>query len=133
MDNKFDATKYPDFAQENSGSGILKIQSFIGDQAYPIEDVDIEISKDVNGQRLVFFTGKTNSSGIIDDISLPAKPAKENVQSVEDITYTTYNVKAIGPITQSVREYEVAIYDGLKVIQSIRFPLVNQIESDKNE
>ena len=134
MNNKtFDTDKYPDFANENSGVGTLKIQAFIADQAYPVENVDIEISKEINGDKVTFFTGKTNSSGIIDDIYLPAKPAKDNVESVEDITYTTYNIKATGPRTKAVREYEISIFDGMKVIQSVKFPIVGQQESDNNE
>lgn len=134
MNNKtFDTEKYPDFTNSNSGVGTLKIQAFVADQAYPVENVDIEISKEINGDKVIFFTGKTNSSGIIDDIYLPAKPAKEDIESVEDIVYTNYNLKATGPKTKTIREYEIAIFDGMKVIQSVKFPIVGQQESDNNE
>lgn len=59
MNNKtFDTEKYPDFTNSNSGVGTLKIQAFVADQAYPVENVDIEISKEINGDKVIFLPGK---------------------------------------------------------------------------
>ena len=63
---------YPAFAKQNSDVGYLKVQAFMADQAIPIPDVEILITKEIEGNIVVFFRGYTDSSGIIDNITLPA-------------------------------------------------------------
>ncbi|MBO5376523.1 MAG: hypothetical protein J6A52_06680, partial [Bacilli bacterium] len=76
---------YFDFIEENSGEGLLKVQAFTANQAYPLEGVNIEVYKNINGKNVLFFSGVTDTSGIIDNIVLPAKPSILDVNSVEDI------------------------------------------------
>jgi len=121
---------YFDFVEENSGSGILKIQAFTANQAYPLKDVKIEVFKDVNGKKVLFFSGVTDDSGIIDDIVLPTKPGIVDVNSVDDIVYTNYEVVATYPKSNIKRVYEISIFDNLKVIQPIRIPILNLVEGD---
>ena len=85
----FDAQKYPDFVKENTGVGLLKIQVFTANQAFPLEGVNIVISRVIDGDKVIFFTGATDSSGIIDNINLPTKASKADVLSPEDIILIT--------------------------------------------
>ena len=121
---------YFDFVEENSGEGFLKVQAFTANQAYPLKDVKIEVFKDVNGQKVLFFSGITDDSGIIDDIVLPTKPGIVDVNSVDDIVYTNYDVIATYPKSNVRREYEISIFDNLKVIQPIRIPILNLVDGD---
>lgn len=130
-ENIFERSKYPTFSKDNPGSGLLKIQVFTANQAFPIKDVKIKITKDIDGENVIFYEGVTNDSGIIDDISLPTKKAKENIESFEDIIYTTYVVSAEYPKTNTTQQYNVSVFDDLKVIQPIRFSSVS--EGDSNE
>ena len=123
---------YFDFIEENNALGTLKVQAFTANQAYPLKGVNIEVFKDINGKNVLFFSGVTDDSGIIDDISLPTKPSKEEIESADDIVYTTYKVVATYPKSNVRREYELAIFDNLKVIQPIRIPIINLIEGDQN-
>ena len=124
------SSDYFDFVGENSGKGTLKIQAFTANQAYPLKDVKIEVFKDVNGQKVLFFSGITDDSGIIDDIVLPTKPGIVDVNSVDDIVYTNYDVIATYPKSNVRREYEISIFDNLKVIQPIRIPILNLVDGD---
>ena len=123
---------YFDFIEENSGEGLLKVQAFTANQAYPLEGVNIEVYKNINGKNVLFFSGVTDTSGIIDNIVLPAKPSILDVNSVEDIVFTNYNLVAFYPKSNIKREFEIAIFDKLKVIQPIRIPIMSLIEGEQN-
>lgn len=123
---------YFDFIGENSKTGTLKIQAYTANQAYPLEGVNLEVFKNINDNKVLFFSGVTDDSGIIDGIILPTKPGKVDVTSADDIVYTTYDVVATYPKSNVRREYELAIFDDLKVIQPIRIPILNLVEGDQN-
>ena len=128
-----ESSDYTNFVKENSGEGILKIQAYTANQAYPLEGVDIKIFKEINGNKVIFFSGKTDSSGIIDNINLPARPAKEFVNEKADIVYTVYEIEATYPKNNIKKNYQVSIYDNIKVIQPIRILINTLIEGDGNQ
>lgn len=124
----FTRDKFPEFSLENSGSGILKVQAVATNQAFPLQGVEIEVSKNINGEKVIFFQGVTDSSGIIDQIFLPAKVPKKVVEQASDVIFTTYTVTAKYPYSNLKRVYEVGIFDNIKVIQPIKFSAMNIIE-----
>ena len=111
---------YPEFALENTKTGILKVQVSGANQAFPLSDVEVEIWKEINGDKVVFFKGTTDNSGIIDNIILPAKPSKKDVEEASDIIYTSYILTITYPKNNVTKSYEIGIFDDLKVIQPIR-------------
>lgn len=117
----FDKEKYQSFIDENNGTGTLKVQAFVANQAFPLQGIDVKVFKNIGNDKVIFFEGETDSSGIIDDISLPAVVSKEDVEQASDIIYTIYNIEAINPETKEKKEYEIAVFSDLKIIQSIRF------------
>ena len=121
----FDSEQHPDFTYENNGVGTVKVQVSAANQAFPLEGIEIEISKEINGDEVVFFTGKTNSSGIIDDIYLPAKKGGKNIESANDIIYTTYIITATNPKTDAIKKNDIAVFDGMKIIQPLTFSTIN--------
>lgn len=125
MEEEFNSEKYTDYLKANPGSGLLRVQVFTANQAFPLQDVEIKIYKEIDGKRVVFYTGVTDSSGIIDNISLPTKEVKEVVESALDIVATDYNIEATYPKTGITQNYIVSIYDDLKVIQPIKFSSVS--------
>ncbi len=117
----YDSENFKNFADENTGSGLLKVQVFTANQAVPLKNVDIEIYKNIDNKKVVFFEGITDSSGIIDNISLPTKEMKSDVEDANDIVSTTYNVIAKNINTGVVKEYVIYIFDDVKIIQPIQF------------
>ena len=53
----FSKEQFPEFSLENSGSGILKIQAFATNQAFPLQGVEIEISKIIERRKSNFLSG----------------------------------------------------------------------------
>lgn len=125
MEEEFNSEKYGDYLKNNSGFGLLRIQVFTANQAFPLQDVEIKVYKDIDGMRVVFYSGVTDSSGIIDNINLPTKKVKKEVESAADIKSTDYVIEARYPKTDVTQEYVVSIYDDLKVIQPIKFSSVS--------
>lgn len=117
----YDSENFKNFADENTGAGLLKVQVFTANQALPLKNVDIEIYKNIDNKKVVFFEGITDSSGIIDNISLPTKEMKSDVEDANDIVSTTYNVIAKNINTGVVKEYVIYIFDDVKIIQPIQF------------
>ena len=108
MEEEFNSKKYGDYLKNNPGLGLLRIQVFTANQAFPLQGVEIKVYKDIDGTRVVFYSGVTNSSGIIDNINS-----------------TDYVIEAGYPKTDVTQEYVVSIYDDLKVIQPIKFSSVS--------
>lgn len=125
MEEEFNSEKYGDYLKNNSGLGLLRIQVFTANQAFPLQDVEIKVYKDIDGMRVVFYSGVTDSSGIIDNINLPTKKVKKEVESAADIKSTDYVIEARYPKTDVTQEYVVSIYDDLKVIQPIKFSSIS--------
>ena len=118
--------EYQDFINENPDMGTLKVQVFTAYGAIPISDTDILISKDIGSYRVVFFRGRTDSSGIIDNISLPAPSV--NVSSYEAPEYTLYNLTAINVLYESIKQYLVGMFGNVKVIQYVKMtPKSNEV------
>lgn len=111
---------YPAFAQKNSATGFLKVQAFMADQAIPISDVEILITKEIGDQIVVFFRGYTDSSGIIDNIVLPAPPDIYNASTETISDFETYDLTAVKESFQTLRKYTIAIFGGLKALQYIK-------------
>ncbi len=132
-DTLYDSKNYPGFANQNTGSGLLKVQVFSANQAFPLKDVAITIYKDIDGKRVVFYEGVTDSSGIIDNISLPTIEMKNDVESSDDIVFTTYNITAKNISTDETKDYVIYIYDDVKIIQPIQFSLTGNSYSGFGE
>ena len=106
---------YKSFINSNSGVGFLKIRAYAASQAVPISGMNVVVSKDIDGNKVVFFEGVTNESGVIEKISLPA-PKMDNDNMVSPVI-TTYDVDT--SYDGESRLYKVNIYDGIYVVQNI--------------
>lgn len=129
----FDKDKYKTFIEENAGEGTLKVQAFVANQAFPLEDINIKVYKNIGNDKVIFFESTTDSSGIIDDIKLPAKLAKEDIEQASDILYTNYEIEAENPESKEKKDYEIAVFSDLKIIQPIRFSNDYLMEEGNNE
>jgi len=124
---------YKNFMNINNGKGILKIEASTANEAYPLKDVEITISKRLDGAKVIFYKGVTNDSGIIDGIVLPTRAMNSEVNDVSDIFFTTYDLVANIPKYDVEKNYDVSIFDNVKVIQPITFPVNDLVEGDSVE
>ena len=106
---------YKSFINLNPGVGFLKIRAYAASQAVPISGMNVVVSKDIDGNKVVFFEGVTNESGIIEKISLPVPKMGSDNLLVPVIT--TYDIDT--SYGEESRLYKVNIYDGIYVVQNI--------------
>lgn len=111
---------YKKFILENPAIGILKVQVFTADQAIPIANAKVSISKVIDQDQVLFFEGLTNDSGIIDNIKLPAPGGEYNTETFEIPKYTTYQLNVSNGDYHTDKKYEVAMFGDIKVLQYIK-------------
>ncbi len=102
---------YEAFLKDHEGHGILKIRVFAGNGIIPLKDVHISISKVIGKEKIIFFEGYTNDSGVVNEIELPAP--KINQQNPKSATYLVESSHH----SYIKKEPSLAfIYDGIKSI-----------------
>ncbi|MDD6404059.1 MAG: hypothetical protein PUG33_08090 [Mollicutes bacterium] len=113
---------YKKFMIENTGRGILNIRASFANQALPITNLKVVVSKEIENYNVIFYEGVTNISGLIEKISLPTPP-KENDDLIAPKN-TTYKITTL----YNNREYTyvVNMYDGICVVQNINIVPSNE-------
>ena len=117
----------------NTGTGILKIEASTASGAYPLSGVMITIYKLFGNDKVIFYEGETNESGIIESIVLPTKKMEGEVLGVSDISFTTYDLIAKYPKYNIEKNYDVSIFDDVKVIQPVTFPVQDLMDGEMVE
>lgn len=113
---------YKKFMIENTGRGILNIRASFANQALPITNLKVVVSKEIENYNVIFYEGVTNISGLIEKMSLPTPP-KENDDLIAPKN-TTYKITTL----YNNREYTyvVNMYDGIYVVQNINIVPSNE-------
>ena len=124
--------EYKKFIEENPDKGYLKIQAFTAYQAIPIENAEILITKDIENDKVIFFQGKTDSSGIINNIELLAPTGIVDLKAQEIPKLTTYDLTAIHEGYETIKKYEIAMFGGVRVIQYIKMTSETESMGDIN-
>ena len=114
--------EYNNFLEENSGIGHLKIRAFSANQAIPVSNLKIIVTKNIGNKRIIFFEGTTDSSGVINDINLPAPKINTNNEVIPKTT--SYDINAINKNNSFI--YQADMYDNICVVQNINIvPNIN--------
>ncbi len=116
-ENFINTETYKKFMEENPGRGTLMIRASAAKEAIPIPNLDITISKIIDNYNVIFFKGKTDSSGMIKNLSLPTPS-----QNINDLTIPqsiTYEITANYIENNLTQTYKVNMYDKICVVQNI--------------
>ena len=116
-ENFVNTSLYRDFIEENPSQGYLKIRAYAANQAIPINGLKVVVSKNVEGNKVIFFEGYTNDSGVIERINLPAPELNSNNLDIPN--KATYDINTTYIPDNINRQYKVNIYDGIYVVQNI--------------
>ena len=116
-ENFINSSLYKNFIRVNSGEGKINIRAYAASQAIPISNMDIVISTNINNNKVIFFEGKTNQSGVIENIKVPAPPILNN--NLTNPPSLVYEISARYIPDNINKVYSVNIYDNLTVIQNI--------------
>ena len=117
-----DSSALSDFMKENSSTGMLKVQAYLARGAYPVSGVKVEVSKEFDDGKRVFFSGATNENGIIDDIELPAPPRENSLEFDSPDKVAVYTLRSSLDGYEEIRR-AVEIFDGIKTIQPLAMQL----------
>ena len=118
--------EYKNFINNNPSYGMLKIRAYTASEAVPVIGLKIVVDKVINDDRVIFFEGQTDNSGMIDKIKLPAPGSDEN--NMNSPLYTTYNIIATYKPDNLVANYKANLYEGICVIQNINLvPEMNKM------
>lgn len=112
--NFINSELYRSFINANPGLGFLKIRAYAASQAVPISGMRVTVSKDIGGNKVIFFDGVTNESGVIERISLPVPRSSDNMIAP---IITTYDIAT--SYEDESRLYKVNVYDNIYVVQNI--------------
>lgn len=113
---------YKRFMDENSGRGNLNIKASFANQALPITNLRVVVSKEIENINVIFYEGITNISGIVGKISLPTPPLNNDDLVVPEMT--VYKITAI--YNNQEYSYNVNMYDGICVVQNINIVPSNE-------
>ena len=120
--DNLEASGLAEFLTENSQTGVLRIQAYRAEQALPLPNVKITVSKVLDGQPQVFFQGVTDVSGVLDGITLPAPPRLESQEPGQQDPYATYLLRAELASFQTM-EVPVDVFQGIKTVQPVQLSL----------
>ena len=107
--------EYKEFIKNNPDVGYLNIRAYAANSAIPISNLEVKVTKDINNQKVIFFDGKTDNSGLISNINLPTPPVNNNDEeiplSIEYEVTAKYNDDNL--------LFKVVMYSGISVLQKI--------------
>lgn len=113
--NFINTEEYQNFIKDNSEVGYLKIRAYAASGAVPISGLRIVVSKNIGNNKIIFFDGTTNESGIIEKISLPAPKLDPNDLDVPN--KITYDINATYNNINNL--FKINIYEKIRVVQNI--------------
>ena len=115
---------YQNFLKDNPDYGYLKIRASSANEALPVKGVKIIVSKIIGDNKVVFYEGETDESGMINDIKLPSPPKVESDDEVPK--FADYDVEASYPPLNFNKVYHDSICCNINVIQYVSiFPKIN--------
>ena len=115
--NFINSVTYQQFIRQNPSQGYLKIRAFAANQAIPISGLKVIVSTIIDNDNVIFFFFFTNSSGVIENIILPAP--KLNPNDLDVPNSIIYDVSITYMPDNFNQTYKVNIYENLGVIQNI--------------
>ena len=101
----------------NPSHGYLNIRTNLNNLAYPLEGVLIIVSHIIDNQKVIFFEGKTDESGMINNIVLPTPLVDSNDLVVPKCI--NYDIEAIYLKDNIDTMYNVLMYSDISVNQDI--------------
>ena len=115
---------YKNYVSKNNSNGILNIRAYAANAAIPISGLNVTVFKVLDNQKVVFFEGATDESGIINQIMLPTPSISKNDEEIP--LSQDYDISAIYESQRLV--FKVLMYSGIQVNQNIN--IVPQIRLD---
>lgn len=108
---------YNSFMNDNPANGYLKIRAYSASGAIPVRGLKIVVSTNYRDNKIIFYDGITDTSGVIEKITLPAPKLDVGNENVPN--KIVYDISATYPPNLLNLNYQVNIYEDVFVIQNI--------------
>ena len=108
---------YKEFMSINAGTGMLKIRAYAASEAIPIANLKVVVSTTIGNNRVIFYEGYTNESGVIEKIVLPA-PKLSNDNLISPLK-TVYDIEATYEPDNINEFFKINMFEDICVIQNI--------------
>ena len=114
--NEFkNSEEYSKFINENPSVGYLNIRAYAANSAIPISALEVKVTKIINNEKIIFYEGKTDNSGVITNINLPTPSLNSN----DEIAPLSSEYEVTARYNDDNLIFKVTMYSGISVIQNI--------------
>ncbi len=110
---------FENFVEENPAKGMLRVQVFAAQQAFPIINAKVEVEKELEDGAHLFSEAYTDINGIVENITLPTKEKSLSQSPGGTIPYTTYTVRVTHPHFAPLTFCQVPIFDAIESLQPV--------------
>lgn len=114
--------RFDEFKGECNKRGILRVETYSSNGLYPVGNSRVIVYKEIDGEKYYIYDSHTDSSGILDNLQLPApdKSLSETEQGSCGLApYATYDIFVSHPGFISTYLENVPIFDSTVSIQSV--------------
>ncbi len=114
--------RFDEFKSECNKRGILRVETYSSNGLYPVGNSRVVVYKVIDGEKYYIYDSHTDSSGILDNLQLPApdKSLSETEQGSGGLApYATYDIFVSHPGFISTYIENVPIFDSTVSIQSV--------------
>ncbi len=124
-----------EFEARNRGGGMLEFRVFAARQAVPIGNADVRVTTRIDGKDYEMFSAKTNNSGEVAAVVLPAPSRELSQQSGNRIQpFSLYDATVDKKGFTKVILRDIPIFDGVRSIQKVAMlPLSDQSDGAADE
>ena len=107
--------EYKEFNKNNPDIGYLNIRAYAANSAIPITNLEVKVTKVINNQKVIFYDGKTDNSGLISNINLPTPPKNNNDEEIP----LSSEYEVLAKYNDENLVFSVVMYSGISVLQNI--------------
>ncbi|MBO4941175.1 MAG: hypothetical protein J6D15_03135 [Clostridia bacterium] len=112
--------------------GYIVVQVYTADQAIPLPDANVIVSKPAGSGEEVVRIMKTNRSGKTEIIAVPTSPASNSQTPDGTDRFFKYNIRVDYPGYRTVENVNVPVFEGQTSIQPVgMIPLPDGAENGK--
>lgn len=113
-------TDYDEFLREHPGRGSLRVQVSFAEGNFPLDRTMVEVAKNYNGKRYIVYKNLTDSSGILDNLVLPARPMiLSQREATASESGTDYLVSVSHPNFSGKSDIVITVFDKIKTVLPI--------------
>ena len=117
---------------KDKGIGYILVQVYTADQAIPLADANVIVTKPTEGGEELVRILKTDRSGRTEILGVPAPPAENSLTPDGGERFYKYNIRVDYPGYYTMENLNVPVFEGQKSIQPMfMMPLLESEERGK--